>query len=206
MYNHSITQALAGARVADLQRAATHSTATVPARRHRRHLRALAVLGLAATAALASTSALAQPTHDAATAQIHTIAEPSQPATSRSFDIEANKAASMRALSRHLAEQAEDRALAQERYYESFGKHATTDNNVTPAADRALAQERYYASYGKPSPPTMATRTVAADTGDGIAPLPFVVALFGALIVGLSAGSGLHLLHARRRYRTRSAT
>jgi hypothetical protein len=179
MYNHSITQALAEARVADLQRAATHSTATVPARRHRRQLRALAVLGLAATAAFASTSALAQPTHDAATAQIHTVAEPSQPATSRHFDIEANKAASMSARSRHLAEQGED---------------------------RALAQERYYASYGKPTPPTMATRTVAADTGDGIAALPFVIALFGALIVGLGAGSGLHLLHTRRRYRTRPAT
>ena len=51
MFNSTITQALAEARVADLQRAATQSTATVPPRRHRRHLRALALLGLAATAA-----------------------------------------------------------------------------------------------------------------------------------------------------------
>jgi hypothetical protein len=89
-------------------------------------------------------------------------------------------------------------ALAQERYYMSYG--------VTPAADAALAQERYYASYGKPTPLTHATRTVAADTGNGIARLPFVIAVVGALIVGLGAGSGLHLLHARRRHATRLAT
>ena len=101
---------------------------------------------------------------------------------------------------------AEDRALAQERYYESFGKHATTNDNDTTAEDRALAQERHYESYGKPTPPTIATRTVAADTGDGIARLPFLSAVFGALILGLGAGSGLHLLHVRRRYRTRPVT
>jgi hypothetical protein len=101
---------------------------------------------------------------------------------------------------------AEDRALAQERYYESFAKHATTDDNVTAAADPALAQERYYESYGKPTPATIATRTVADDTGDGIARLPFLSAVFCALIVGLGAGSRLHLLHARRRYRTRPVT
>jgi hypothetical protein len=70
MHSHNIALALADARVADLQRPATHSTATVTPRRQRRHLRALALLGLAATAALAAfapTGALAQPTHDAAT-------------------------------------------------------------------------------------------------------------------------------------------
>lgn len=97
-------------------------------------------------------------------------------------------------------------ALAQERYYMSFGKHATTDDNVTAAADPALAQERYYASYGNPTPPTIATRPVAADTGYGIARLPFLSAVFGALIVGLGAGSRLHLLRARRRHATRLAT
>lgn len=101
---------------------------------------------------------------------------------------------------------AEDRALAQERYYESFGRHATTDDNVTRAEDRAPAQERYHASYGEATRPTIATRTVAADTGDGIARLPFLSAVFGALILGLGAGSGLHLLRVRRRYRTRPVT
>jgi hypothetical protein len=101
---------------------------------------------------------------------------------------------------------AADRALAQERYYESFGKHAATDDNVTPGEDRALAQEHYYEPSGKPKPPTIATRTVAANSSDGIARLPVLSAVFGALIVGLGAGSGLHLLHVRRRYRTRPVT
>ena len=71
---------------------------------------------------------------------------------------------------------------------------------------RALAQERYYESYGQPTRPTIATRAVAADTGDGIARLPLLGAVFGALIVVLGAGTGLHLLHARRRHRTRPVT
>jgi hypothetical protein len=69
MHSHNIALALADARVADLQRAATHSRATVTPRRHRRHLRALTLIGLAATAALAAlapTGALAGPLHDAA--------------------------------------------------------------------------------------------------------------------------------------------
>jgi hypothetical protein len=68
---HTITLALADARVADLQRAATHGTATVAPRRHRRHLRGLTLLGLAATAALAAfapTGALARTPHDVAAA------------------------------------------------------------------------------------------------------------------------------------------
>jgi hypothetical protein len=63
MNQHNLTPALAEARLADLQRAAAHSTATVP----RRHLRAVALLALAATAALAPTGALAKPAHDPAT-------------------------------------------------------------------------------------------------------------------------------------------
>jgi hypothetical protein len=85
-------------------------------------------------------------------------------------------------------------------------KHATTDDNVTAAEDRALAQERYYESHGKPTPPTIAARTVPADTTDGIARPALLSAVFGALILGFGAGSGLHLLHVRRRYRTRPAT
>jgi hypothetical protein len=70
MHSHNIALALADARVADLQRASTHSTATMPPGRHRRHLRPLAFLGLAATAALAAlapTNALARPIEYAAT-------------------------------------------------------------------------------------------------------------------------------------------
>ena len=84
---------------------------------------------------------------------------------------------------------------------------ATAGNpNVTTAEDRALGQERYYESFGKPTPPTIATRTVVADTGDGTARLPVLSAVFGGLIVGLGAGSGLLFLHVRRRYRTRPVT
>ena len=36
----------------------------------------------------------------------------------------------------------------------SYGKSTATDDNVTPAADSALAQERYYMSYGEPEPLT----------------------------------------------------
>ena len=63
MYHHSIALALAEARVADLQNAAAHSESTASPRRRasRRGAR------LAAIAALAPASALAQPTHDAAT-------------------------------------------------------------------------------------------------------------------------------------------
>jgi hypothetical protein len=66
MHPHNLTLALAEARVADLQRAATRNTTRPP----RRRLRALAFVGLAATAgliALAPTGALAQPMRDAAT-------------------------------------------------------------------------------------------------------------------------------------------
>jgi hypothetical protein len=76
MNHHNITLALATARVADLQRAAGSRTATVQPRRHRRHLGALVLLGLAATAALTPAPAPAQPTRDvaaAANAHVHAI-------------------------------------------------------------------------------------------------------------------------------------
>jgi hypothetical protein len=78
----------------------------------------------------------------------------------------------------------------------------------TPPADitAALAQERYYSSYGEPEPITPPASAPTADTGDGIAPLPFMLGLVGALIVGLAAGSGLHQLHVRRRHATGLAT
>ena len=42
-------------------------------------------------------------------------------------------------------------ALAQERYYSSYGEPAPTD----AATSAALAQERYYSSYGDPEPLTV---------------------------------------------------
>jgi hypothetical protein len=65
----------------------------------------------------------------------------------------------------------------------------------------ALAQERYYSSYG-PAPVTAPSTAPAADTSDGIDSLPFVLGLAGALIVGIAAGNGMHLLVVRRRQAT----
>jgi hypothetical protein len=62
----------------------------------------------------------------------------------------------------------------------------------------ALAQERYYSTYGEPAPPREAT-TAATDSGDGIALAPFVLGLFAALVIGLGAGSALQThRHATR--------
>jgi len=69
--------------------------------------------------------------------------------------------------------------------------------------DAALAQERAYSSYGEPPAVVKTTPAVVTDGTDGVAWLPFVLALWGALIVGAAAGSALH---AHRRHPTRLAT
>ena len=82
----------------------------------------------------------------------------------------------------------------------------TTETNVFGVPrDAALAQERYYSTYGEPTPPSDGGTTTATDTGDGVAWVPFGLAVFGALVVGLGAGSRLHLVYARR-HATRLAT
>jgi hypothetical protein len=68
----------------------------------------------------------------------------------------------------------------------------------TSSQDAALAQERSYSTYGAPARLTKAAATTMPDTGGGIAWMPFVLALLGALMIGLGAGSGLHRVHARR--------
>ena len=75
-----------------------HST-TVIAARMPRFARLAAIAATAATAG-AITIALAD---DGPAPQVRTIAEPAQPAASRFFDLEANKAASMRALGERIA-------------------------------------------------------------------------------------------------------
>jgi hypothetical protein len=62
-----------------------------------------------ATACVAAGTASVVIANDQFAPQIHTIAEPTPPAAGRYFDIEANKAASMRALSRHIAAQQAER-------------------------------------------------------------------------------------------------
>ena len=61
--------------------------------------------GAIAAACIAAGTATIVITDDQSTPQVRTIAEPSQPAVTRYFDIEANKANGMRALGRHIAEQ-----------------------------------------------------------------------------------------------------
>jgi hypothetical protein len=75
----------------------------------------------------------------------------------------------------------------------TFDPYPTPQWPIAPA----LAQERYYSSYGEPTAPTNVATASPADT-DGIARLPFVLAVVGALVVGLGAGSGLHLVRTRR--------
>ena len=74
---------------------------TVLAHRRPRLARATAI----ATACLAAGAATVVITDDPPAPQVRTIAAPSQPAATRYHDIEANKAASMRALGRHIAGQ-----------------------------------------------------------------------------------------------------
>ena len=80
-------------------------TPTVLAPRRPRLGRAAAI----AAAAIAAGAATVVIADDQPAPQIRSIAEQSQPAVTRYFDIEANKAASMRALSRYIAEQRTNR-------------------------------------------------------------------------------------------------
>jgi hypothetical protein len=58
---------------------------------------------LAAIAVAAATAVTIALTDDRPAPQIHTVAAPAQPAASRYFDLEANKAGSMRALGEQIA-------------------------------------------------------------------------------------------------------
>jgi hypothetical protein len=62
----------------------------------------LAAIAVAAAAAAAAVGTIA-PTDDRPAPQVRTVAAPAQPGASRYFDLEANKAASMRALGEQLA-------------------------------------------------------------------------------------------------------
>jgi len=62
-------------------------------------------LAAVAAATFATAGAVIVIADDAPTPQLPAIAEPSQPVAARYFDIEANKAAGMRALGRHIAQQ-----------------------------------------------------------------------------------------------------
>ena len=84
-----------------------------------------------------------------------------------------------------------DAALAIERSYSSYGQ-------APSSTDAALAIERSYSSYGEAPP--VADREAGA-AGDGISIAPFLLALTGALVIGLAVGSLAPLATARRRAR-----
>jgi len=77
---------------------------------------------------------------------------------------------------------------------------SSTHTKIRADGAAALAQERYYSSYTGPRPINSPATVSVADTGDGIAPLPFILSVSGALLVGLATGLGLHQLRARRRH------
>ncbi len=81
---------------------------------------------------------------------------------------------------------------------QSAAGHARTPSDRHAA--QALAQERYYASYGTPAAaPVRASVPAPPATGGGggIDTAPFVLAVAGALLVGLGAGRRSHDLAAR---------
>jgi hypothetical protein len=83
--------------------------------------------------------------------------------------------------------------------------HGTTHTGAPAADSRAFAQERHYSSYGDPGPISAPAAVPVADPGDGIAPMPFILGVTGALLVGFATGIALHQLHVRRRDATHLA-
>jgi hypothetical protein len=95
-----------------------------------------------------------------------------------------------------------DRALAQERYYVSYGQSTATDDNVTPAADFARAQERYYTSYGEPEPLTRPQSPVPSDDTPW---LPIALSITAGLVIVATSATQRRRLRLRRRRATRPA-
>ena len=88
------------------------------------------------------------------------------------------------ALPATAAAQSDKAALAQERYYSSYGQSATP--TAARSDEAALAQERYYSSYGQPT----VTPAPAVSDGPGwtIAALGGVALLLAGVAFG-AAGS-----------------
>jgi hypothetical protein len=83
-------------------------------------------------------------------------------------------------------------ALAQERYYSSYGEPETPDAGTSAA----LAQERYYSSYGEPEPLTLPQPSAPSDKTPWL-PIALSVAIV-MLIVAMST-TLLRRLRVRRR-------
>ena len=78
------------------------------------------------------------------------------------------------------------------------GEAPGSTTQAPSSTDAALAIERYYSSYGE-APPVADGE--AGATRDGISIAPFLLALTGALVIGLAVGSLSPLAAARRRTR-----
>ena len=84
-------------------------------------------------------------------------------------------------------------ALAQERYYSSFGKPGRIDAGTATAA---AAQERYYSSYGDPAPLTVAQAPAPSDDTPW---LPIALSAAVALAIGAAGAALAGRLRIRRR-------
>jgi hypothetical protein len=82
-------------------------------------------------------------------------------------------------------------ALAQERYYSSYGKPATLD----AGASAVHAQERYYSSYGEPEPSTVAQSPAPPDRTPW---LPIGLSVAVALAVIAASAAQVRALRTRR--------
>ena len=83
-------------------------------------------------------------------------------------------------------------ALAQERYYSSFGESGTSD----AATSAAEAQERYYSSYGEPEPLTVAQ---APEPSRDAQWLPIALSVAVALAILAASTTAARRLRIRRR-------
>lgn len=78
------------------------------------------------------------------------------------------------------------------------GEAPGSTTQAQSSTDAALAIERSYSSYGQ-APPV--TDGQAGATRDGISTAPLLLALTGALVIGLAVGSLSPLATTRRRAR-----
>lgn len=97
--------------------------------------------------------------------------------------------------------------VAQPKKQDLRGPDARPDTAGSPDVSGTAKDYSQNSATGDYAPAlTQPAPAVAADTDDGIAVLPFVLAVGGTLIVGLCAGGALHLVHVRRRQAAGLAT
>jgi hypothetical protein len=83
-------------------------------------------------------------------------------------------------------------ALAQERYYSSYGEPGASD----AATSAAAAQERYYSSYAEPEPVTVAQ---SPEPSDDTPWLPIALSVAAALAIVAASATLARRLRIRRR-------